>query len=268
MVENEPVRSLTLAHVLVPALGNLEDVLLIRHPISNPLVRRAVDSGELLQYTRSQSATFKGSQPWWIVFLGEESNSARFVECYANGGRHEGNDFDLQPTEILEDLRGRLVIDWGARSWAQRGHRAATKLVLAILDRPVDPFPGFDHIVLSFAQLEAVIAEPRRYAQWHAALEAVNAVYLITNTATGHQYVGSAYGGSGLLGRWRAYVETRHGGNALMMSELKASPQSFEDFQFSVLRVLEKAATWEEAVAVEALFKRKLLTKRFGMNAN
>lgn len=246
------------------------EVLLIRHPMSNPRVREAVASDRLREYTSSQGAGFPTHHRYWLTFLGEEANSARLVVCYRNNGRIPGGNFMLEASETLADLAWRLIIDWGpgTRSWKQNGTGAPSKPVLAIAERAVDPFPGFENLVLSFAELERVVAEPRRYALWHAALSAVNAVYLIVDTASGKQYVGSAYGDGGLLGRWRTYIDTFHGGNKMLVAELKADPVTFSRFQFSVLQILPKSTTPDAVIAVESLYKNKFLTRQFGLNAN
>lgn len=262
--------SLTLAHML--SVGGLEaaKVLLIRHPRSHKAVRDAVATGQLLAYTGDQVPNFPTRHAYWLTFLGEEGNSARLAACYRNDGHDGAGHFALVETGILADLVDRLVIDWGpaTRSWRQNGATAGNKPVLAILERPAEPFPGFEKLVLSFAQLEQVVSEPRRYAPWLTAMSAVSAVYLIVDTQTGRQYVGSAYGLGGLLGRWRAYVETFHGDNRLMVAELDADPATYERFQFSVLQILPRSTNPDDVIAVEALYKSKLLTKKFGLNAN
>ncbi|PKQ21647.1 MAG: hypothetical protein CVT65_17435, partial [Actinobacteria bacterium HGW-Actinobacteria-5] len=79
---------------------------------------------------------------------------------------------------------------------------------------------------------------------------------------------GSAYGEQGLLGRWHTYADTVHGGNKLLVEELRINPAGHQNLQFSVLQILPRTATADEVIAVEALYKRKLLTKEFGLNAN
>jgi hypothetical protein len=262
--------SLTLADVLLAAKLNPADVLLLRHPWSNSGVRAAVLAEDLLAYTADQDAGFPRQHRYWLNFLGEETNSARFVTCYENLGGGEDGQFDLAATPILADLAWRLVVDWGpgTRTWKQSGLNADKKPVLAIIDRKVEHFPGFENLVLTFAQLEEVVAEPRRYAEWHTALGAVNAVYLIVDTETGKQYVGSAYGDGGLLGRWRVYVDSYHGYNIRMVAELEADPATYQRFQFAVLQILPRSVTPDDVIKVETLYKRKLLTKEFGLNAN
>jgi hypothetical protein len=262
--------SLTLAHVIEAASLNPTDVLLMRHPVSNTDARTALESGGLLEYVSVQRESFPSRHTYWLNFRGEESNSARLEACFVNSGHVGGGRFTLQKSDLLADLCGRLVIDWGTgtRSWAQNGTTANLKPVLAILERPAMPFPGFERLVLSFGDLSEVIGQPRRYAQWHTAMASVNAIYLIVDTVTGKQYVGSAYGQDGLLGRWSEYVATFHGGNKRLIEELLVDPATVRNFQYSVLRVLPKTATIDDVVTVESLYKDKLLSKTFGLNAN
>ena len=45
-------------------------------------------------------------------------------------------------------------------------------------------------------------------------------------------------------------------------------PTTYSRFQFSVLQILPRSTTPEAVVAVEAIYKAKLLSKQFGLNAN
>ncbi len=262
--------SLTLAHVLDAAGLDPADVLLMRHPMSHARAREALELGTLREYVSWQRENFPARHRYWLNFRGEEGTSARLEACYVNAGHLGEGRFDLQETQILADLNGRLVIDWGSgtRSWAQNGTTGERKQVLAILERPAAPFPGFERLVLSFGELSEVVSQPRRYAQWHTALASVNAVYLIVDTVSGKQYVGSAYGHGGLLGRWSEYVATSHGGNKRLIEELLVDPVAVKRYQYSVLQILPRTATVDDVVAVETLYKDKLLTKDFGLNAN
>lgn len=192
--------SISLAHLLAVAGLDLSDVLLIRHPLGHDRVRDALEADQLRQYTSSQGARFPGRQRFWLVFLGEEGRSARYVACYENAGILAPGQFALSDASVLPDLVNRLVVHWGpgTRSWWQNGTTAVSKPVLAIMDRRVERFPGFENLVLNFRELERVVIEPRRYAEWHAAMSSVSAVYLIVDAHTGKHYVGSAYGVGGL----------------------------------------------------------------------
>lgn len=270
-----PSPTLTLASVLQAAHLDPGDVLLIRHPLSNANARLAYESGRLIPYTSEQGAGFPTQYRYWLTFVGEEGTSARLVACYENLGHRRAPDqwgkvFDLVQSDILADLNGRLVIDWGAgaRSWRQRGVLAPLKPILSVLEREVRPFHGFERLVLTFAELDEVINQPRRYVAWHASMSAVSAIYLIANQLTGKLYVGSAQGEGGLLGCWTDYVNSYHGGNKKLVAEIEADPSTFKNFQFSVLQVLSRTATSDQVVAVESLYKRKMLSIPFGLNAN
>ena len=108
------------------------------------------------------------------------------------------------------------------------------------------------------------------YREWKIVLSAVKGVYLITDTRTGKLYVGSAYGESGIWGRWCDYVNTNgHGGNKSLLELInKDKDYASECFQFSILMLLPKTVTADEAIAKEQLFKRKLGTNAFGLNNN
>jgi hypothetical protein len=99
-------------------------------------------------------------------------------------------------------------------------------------------------------------------------LASVAAVYLILDTKTGNQYVGSAYGEGGLLGRWRAYAKAAHGGNK-QLKELAAERSALAgDLQFAVLQTLPLASTPKEVIDHERRHKAKLGSRAHGLNSN
>ena len=116
--------------------------------------------------------------------------------------------------------------------------------------------------------MKEIIENPSIYEAWHTALSSVYAIYLIVDRENGRQYVGSAYGGDGLLGRWSCYVKTLHGNNKLMKEVVCNYPDRYHNFQFSILQILPKTLTPEEVINTESLYKRKLLSVEFGMNDN
>ena len=56
--------------------------------------------------------------------------------------------------------------------------------------------------VLAYDERVTVINNPEANREWHRMLVAVAGVYLIADVKTGNQYVGSAAGQRGALGRW------------------------------------------------------------------
>lgn len=66
----------------------------------------------------------------------------------------------------------------------------------------------------------------------------------------------------------RSRKSRAHGGNKRLIEELLVDPETVKRFQYTVLQILPKTATVDEIVAVETLYKNKLLSKAFGLNAN
>ncbi len=264
-------------------------VKLIRHSLSDDGFQRCYHAEPQMvwEYTRVQKPDFSKGYTYWCVFISGESTTARFFACYRVNGwvpdapelkpvgfpieewfRGEKAYFDLHPVDVLDEYKGRLLIDWGKStlSWHQKG--TTEKPVLAI-ESTAKPFIGYDKVVLAYDELKEVVEnEAGDYALWQAALSAVNAVYLIVDTQSGRQYVGSAYGKEGLLGRWRIYVDSLHGHNKLMKELICAHPERYKYFQFSILQILPKTVTDDEVIHTESLWKQKLRTIEFGMNDN
>ena len=264
-------------------------VKLIRHSLSDKDFHDCyyAEPQMVWEYTRIQKPGFSKGYDYWCVFVSGEGTTARLFACYkVNGavsatpdlepvgfpleGRFEGkyDYFDLEPVDNLKEYEHRLVIKWGkaALSWHQKG---TTEKDVWAIDSPVKkPFIGYDKVVLTYTELKEVVENKVIYELWQAALSAVNAVYLIVDTKSGQQYVGSAYGKDGLLGRWRIYVDSLHGHNKLMKEVICAHPDRYKFFQFSILQILPKTLTDDEVIHTESLWKEKLQSIRFGMNDN
>lgn len=168
------------------------------------------------------------------------------------------DEYGLTPDEQLNDLFGRVVIDWGLseRAWIQRADNQ-NKLVLRIDEAFREPeFPGF----IQFMQpLSAIQRLP---ASWIAILSASRGIYLLTCPKTKEQYVGQAAGHRGFFGRWLSYVGDGHGGN----TGLKSRDPS--DYQVSILEVVGTAVSAEDFISLEILWKSKLQSREMGLNKN
>lgn len=53
-----------------------------------------------------------------------------------------------------------------------------------------------------------------------------------------------------------------------MIELLKAYPERYHRFQFSVLQILPKTLTNDSVISIENLYKKKLMTIEFGLNDN
>lgn len=166
--------------------------------------------------------------------------------------------YGLTLDERLTDLAGRLVIAWGdgERSWIQRADNQ-DKIVLEVRQAFREPdFPGFARFLALPSKIEGLPAA------WVATLSASRGIYLLTCPKTREQYVGSATGADGFFGRWLSYARDGHGGNV----GLKSRDPS--DYQVSILEVAGSAATTQDVLDMEVLWKRKLQSREMGLNKN
>ncbi len=164
--------------------------------------------------------------------------------------------YQMRKSPKLADYSGRLAIEWGEgyRSWVQRARKQdkAVVEILRVEDEP--PFPGF----LDFAvKLSSLASVPRT---WREVLSSVSGVYVLIHPDNGRPYVGSAQGSDGFWGRWEQYVASGHGGNK-RMKEVRPA-----DYQVTILEVASSSASPKEIVEMEERWKRKLLSRKFGLN--
>lgn len=102
----------------------------------------------------------------------------------------------------------------------------------------------------------------------HRSPTTVSGVYLILDSETGDQYVGSAYGDEGVWGRWSQYAKNGHGGNARLRKLVKDGSDYPAAFRYSLLQVLPRTHTKNEVIRWEVLYKKKLGSRAFGLNLN
>lgn len=267
----------TLGDALAKAGLPLAETMVIRHAYVKihkdgfPGINADSTFDQVLSYTSTQSRdtkVFKAKPArYWVIFLPDLGTRARLWAVVENVGEipNDGplREFDLRVLpEALSDLAGRLVIRWASpRAWWVNGTTGQKYPVIEVADAEPEQFPGFDHLVVGFDRLQAVISDPR-YAAWRTALSSVIGVYLITDLSDGRQYVGKADGDETLLQRWTAYATNGHGGNV----ELKKRDR--KNFQFSVLRVLDPSTAGADVNAVESHYKTSLGTRAHGLNKN
>lgn len=170
-------------------------------------------------------------------------------------------ELDLYHQMLVESsagLSGRVFIDWGAgtRSWVQRAENQAKPIVEIGRAFEEEVLPGYSRFIGNLSAIEALPSG------WLAALRASRGVYLLTCPRTREQYVGSATGDDGFLGRWLGYVRDGHGGNV----GLKSRDPS--DYQVSILEVSASTTTLEEILSSEQLWKAKLQSREMGLNRN
>jgi hypothetical protein len=128
-------------------------------------------------------------------------------------------------------------------------------------------FPGFKAVNLTKHELESIVRQG--VESWRAALSSVAGVYLISDTATGNLYVGSATGEGGIWQRWTDYALTHHGGNKELAALVKeGGAERAAAFRFSILEIADTHAGSQEILQRESHWKTVLLTREYGLNSN
>ena len=280
---------LSFSDILIKAGIDPQKTKLIRHSLNDKLFKECYDAGKLYEYTCHQKVNFSKGYEYWAVFISGTGTFAKFHSIYKVGdSKPDTKDaipeglpekevanyngeyaiYDLKRMDDLAEFENKLTIDWGnsAIMWHQKG--TTEKPVISIQPDEKKVFTGYETLVKTYDELKEIVENPTAYSDWHTALSSVYAIYLIVDTETGKQYVGSAYGEGGLLGRWSVYVQTKHGNNKEMKKVVCDYPERYHAFQFSILQILPKTVTDKDVIRIENLWKEKLMSIRFGMNDN
>ena len=246
---------------------DLEKVVLFRHNMSNREVKTVYEQGFLNDYQSLQGRNdldqlLKQSE-YVLSFLGTTGTRSLFLGCYKIGNKYEGAErqakkpkgypfekkfdegyyYEMIKCGIMSDMEKRLVVDWGKDpiNWFKRATKELEVLEIRpdINSRQIEPFRNYEELILSFDQLVAVTENQDEYADYYQALNSVNGIYLICDTETGKQYIGTTYGQEGIWGRWSGYAKTQHNGNTGIIYELDKRPDLYKKFQYTILRVLQ-----------------------------
>jgi hypothetical protein len=211
---------------------------------------------------------------YWASFVGTPAQETLFAGLYHV--RHKGK-LDTDTPSVIDssmdtagscdayelaldprpsNLSGRLVIDWGpgTRTWIQRPDNQNKPIVRLDREFREPAFPGFSCFLEPLSRIEGL---PK---SWIETLRSSRGVYLLSCPKTKEQYVGSATGDAGFLGRWLDYVRTGHGDNIALKAREPA------DYQVSILEVAGSSATRDDIVKTEELWKRKLQSREMGLN--
>lgn len=280
---------LTLQDLLIINGIDPKDVLLIRHSLKHDNFRKCYEANFIHEYTQIQPDNLKAlsEHKYWMVFISSKGTQAIFYKMYDFKGKtpisecsvskdYPGTWMDsdmiykLDENNTFNEWERRLIIDWGKDTinWYHKGIKETS--VIAIQTVEAEQFPGYDSLVLSHDKLQAIVDDVTGEYQYYVnALSDVKGVYLILDTKTGDQYIGSASGNSGILERWSQYAKPPyHGGNKRMIMLLNENKDEYKYFQFSILQIFSKGTSEEVILDTEALYKKKLGSKVFGLNAN
>jgi len=247
-------------------------VKLVRHKDSRAEYKELIkDREELLKYQQVQSKPIFHDCDYIISFIGQErSKSILFGIFKVNGFSEENGEYNysLEQLSEFDYLYNRVIIDWGNNAIAWHQWYKQPKEIIQLLPKGfLGNFLGLLNFVLDFNELEQLINNPESNEDWKNHLSSVNGIYLILDSKTGNQYIGSANGQNGIWQRWTDYAKTHHGGNKQLI-KLCEEENYYKNFKYSVLQTLPSNITKKEIDAIERLYKEKLGTKTFGLNDN
>lgn len=249
-------------------------VKLVRHKDSRQEYRHVMHDREtLLEYQKEQNKdVFKGCD-YIVSFVGLDRKRSVFIGVFEVLGSNPTDgkmNYNLQAVSEFEGLVDRLIIDWGnnAISWHQWFDKQDKEVIEILPKGYIGSFPGLTEFFLSFDELEKLINNPDGNRDWFHHLTSVNAVYLILDSRTGEQYIGSAYGADGLWGRWSNYARTKHGDNKKLKDLIKQIPDAYKSFRYSILQTLPSNLTPNEVIKIENLYKEKMGSRVHGLNNN
>jgi hypothetical protein len=275
-------------------------VLVLRHRPKESELRKALpwlasEHPELFNaYQQTQGARLEKSitrASYIASFIGHSPGKALFVGLYSIGGttpmtiekfrKNKLNKellnyrmtgfvpkedrktilwFDLILTDFYSEWKGKLVVKWPGleRSWWRWSDRNEIPVLAITEDNLLTPLmPPWNEIELSWPELGIIPTT------WKAALQQWRGIYYIFDSSDGKAYVGSAYGKDNILGRWREYAKSGHGGNHHLR---KRDPSNF------IFTILERVSPDMESNAVieqEVNWKQRLHTRYpFGLNEN
>lgn len=223
---------------------------------------------------------FKGTEHI-VSFIGEDSNRARFIGVYevcgvtildepridALSNKPYSYLYDLKEDMKYAALKDRIIINWGnARNWCQ-SYSTSKEVIEIHQGLHYRQFVDYLSFTLTFNELEEIIRN--EYQDWKRALQNVNGIYMIVNSQNHKQYIGSTYGAGGIWGRWLEYVKTQGtGSNKLLMGCKANDPEYTDHIIFTILDILPRTISPNQAVKREILYKEKLGTRAMGLNLN
>ncbi|MDX3970146.1 MAG: GIY-YIG nuclease family protein [Bradyrhizobium sp.] len=273
-------------------------VLVFRHRPSEPELNRifpelAAGRPDLFDaYQRTHSERIEKAMlaaKHVAAFIRHGSGKALFVACYEIGkaksltqaqywrvpayvelrglgmrgftsGRPTCLSFQMKKMNFYSEWKGKLIIDWPPpeRSWWRRAHRNQFRIHAILEDSALETtMQNWNEIDLTWAQLSVLSNRlQHRLTEWRG-------IYYIFDSSDAKGYVGSAYGTENLLGRWRQYGASGHGGNSLLR---RRDPTNF---RFTILELVSPTMPAEEVQRLEGNWKARLHSRYpLGLNDN
>ena len=172
---------------------NWDRVKLIRHNLTKEEIAANYERGYLELYQSVQNHARFRDCDMVISFLGTEGTNGVFQGCYRVGdskpyiraqfpedftpdsGMAEDKSvvYELVKTDLLADMKDRLVIDWGKGTinWCQNGTTEKELLEIRPTVSEIS-FTSYDKVLLSFETLHKIVYNKAAYKEWEEKLSA------------------------------------------------------------------------------------------------
>lgn len=215
----------------------------------------------------------------YILSFWYEGKIARFIGCYRLGKSKKDTVIgrqkkprdrymfpNMESISFLSEFKNRLYIIWTNPSanygrWIEDNKYEVHSLRPSD-DNSIGFLPtAYYKIRLEYRRLKKLFEFPIDNQEWYLYLSNRSGVYLIQDTLSGEQYIGSAYGENGFWGRWMDYVTKKDGNISL-------ANKDYNNFQFCILWETLTSVHKDRILDVESEMKKNYGTRVHGLNNN
>ena len=216
----------------------------------------------------------------WLLFDISRITKDHNRQGFPNAGLYDF--YDHEPLKEYENLFGRTIVKFhkNGQYVIIKAENAVDRFEVAEilpenLDQ-IDSFPGYKNVSVSYSELKNKLGKSK---EWQTALKCRKGVYVISDHQTGKLYVGSAYGKNGIYGRWETYIKSGFDKNEQengkypnkgLQELVKDKGISYiqKNFHYAILETFTDDVADEYIIQRESYWKKVLLSREFGYNAN
>lgn len=252
------------------------NIKIVRHQVLGHTLDEMLRKRQMEIYQCYQSENIYENCDYIISFVGLKKSKARFMGVYKVIGCRpayevplpgeflfhdlipiNGYHYELEEDHRFDDMKWRVVIDWGISSYEWCEWLIEKEVVEILPEGYVKEFPGLLNFTLSYDELVSIIDYPDANKEWHQALSGTPGIFMISDTKTGKQYIGCAGSEKGILERWSEYARNPDGGNEELGRLLLRDKNYAKNLQYTILYTLPCTPREEEEIKINELINNK-----------